>query len=259
MDTTSHDLQRGDDYQAFLSQYYDNGWSIIPLEPAGKRPLVPWQPYQKVRPTAAQVQQWDSTFPRANWGIVTGSLSRLTVLDCDSEEAVNLAMSLGIPPTPGVKTAKGMHFYFQYAPGTRNFAKRPDLPGIDLRSEGGYVVAPPSMHPSGVLYDWVHSDEAVAPLPAWLIPADTRTVPAPTLTPESYDVVESGSRNDRLARLAGQWVKLGLTHAYAIAAMWNRVYCRPMLPANEVQRTVLSIWQTDQRNRPQFERIVITE
>lgn len=168
-------------------------------------------------------------------------------------------MSLGVPPTPSVKTAKGMHFYFQYAPGTRNFTKRPDLPGIDLRSEGGYVVAPPSLHPTGLLYDWVNSDEPLAPVPHWLLPTDTRTRTTPTLTPESYAVVEAGSRNDRLARLAGQWVKLGLTHALAIAAMWNRVYCQPMLPSQEVERTVLSIWQTEQRNRPQFERIVINE
>src|SRR5690606_12283497 len=71
-------------------------------------------------------------------------------------------------PTPTVATGNGMHLYFRH-PGrpVSNFARR--LPGLDFRGDGGYVMAPPPIHPSGRRYAWVEglSPWAVelAPLP----------------------------------------------------------------------------------------------
>ncbi len=133
------------------------GFSIIPLEPKGKRPIIKWQEFQKRKPTKAEILEWFE-HRENNIGIVTGSISGITVLDCDSTEAEALARKMGLPTTLTVKTGRGRHFYFKYEPGTRNFQKRDDLPGIDLRSDGGYVVAPPSVHPNGSTYEFEENE-----------------------------------------------------------------------------------------------------
>ena len=133
------------------NEYLSQGFSVIPLEPRGKKPIIKWQKYQERYATMEELKAWFEN-TRNNIGIVTGRISGITVVDCDSSEAEELARKLGMAPTYSVKTGKGRHFYFEYEPGTRNFQKRDDLPGIDLRSDGGYVVAPPSVHPNGSIY-----------------------------------------------------------------------------------------------------------
>ena len=68
---------------------YDLGWSVIPVEPRGKHPLGPWKPYQSEQASLATVKQWAAR--QSNIGIVTGTVSRLIVLDLDSREAVEAA------------------------------------------------------------------------------------------------------------------------------------------------------------------------
>jgi len=139
-------------------EYISRGYSVIPLEPRGKKPIIKWQEFQERYATREELNTWFEN-TRNNIGIVTGRISGITVLDCDTPEAEALARKLGMPPTYSVKTGKGRHFYFEYEPGTRNFQKRDDLPGIDLRSDGGYVVAPPSVHPNGSIYMEEYYDE----------------------------------------------------------------------------------------------------
>lgn len=129
--------------------------SVLPKETNEKGELkATWKPFQKRKPTRAEIEKWFSSGNR-NIGIVTGSISGIAVVDLDGAEAIQLAKDLELPDTPVVKTARGYHLYYRYRPGIRNFQKRDDLPGIDLRGDGGYVVAPPSIHTSGVQYAWV--------------------------------------------------------------------------------------------------------
>ncbi len=144
-----------------------------------------------------------------------------------------------------METGRGVQFYFRYQAGSRNFQKRDDLPGIDLRSEGGYVVAPPSLHPNGKTYHWLVNDGPLADLPAWVLPSQpTHRTPLPLL----YGKQPLGQRNHSLARLAGKWVKLGLEDALYIAQLWNTQHTPP-LPWEEVSRTVQSIWDAEQRTQ----------
>jgi len=153
-----------------IANYYVNkqGFSLIPL--VGKipdasvlptelnekgEPKTTWKPYQTRKPTPEELQKWFGDGVKRNIGIVTGSISGIAVVDLDGAEAIQLAKDLELPDTPVVKTARGYHLYYRYRPGIRNFQKRDDLPGIDLRGDGGYVVAPPSIHTSGVQYAWV--------------------------------------------------------------------------------------------------------
>lgn len=136
------------------------GYSVIPCFTRGKEPMVAWQPYQLELPTDDTVAQWARQWPQCNVGIVTGRVSRLVVFDVDGSEGAISAAHIGLAghKTLTVKTARGWHYYFRYpdtAPiaGIRNRAGI--RTGLDVRAEGGYVLAPPSIHPTGHTYRWI--------------------------------------------------------------------------------------------------------
>lgn len=148
--------------------YQKLGWPAIPLQTGQKTPTLQWEPFTKRLPTDNELQQWFGNGAEPNIGLVTGSVSGLLVLDVDDESAVK---GLELPPTPAVQTSRGTHYYFRLPSGKvlRNSAK---LGGkkLDIRAEHGYVVAPPSRHPSGRHYTWAISprETPLAPPPAWL-------------------------------------------------------------------------------------------
>lgn len=132
------------------------GFSIIPLKEKDKIPLLPsWLAFQIDRATREEIGQWWRTWPKANIGIVTGAVSGIVVIDADSPEAAaNLKPILGeLTHVPIVATGKGFHLYFKHPGNTMN-NKAAILPKVDFRGDGGYVVAPPSIHSSGKEYEW---------------------------------------------------------------------------------------------------------
>ena len=185
--------------------YLQRGFSVVPLRLKNKRPLVPWEEYQRRPPTEEEVSRWWAKWPEANIGIVTGEVSGLVVVDVDGEKGLETAKRLGLPEGPTVKTGNGYHRYFRH-PGDgeiRNFQTKPGLEGIDLRGDGGYVVAPPSIHPSGETYQWIILLDSM-PLPT--IP---ESILATTLTEKTpltnlFKGVPEGERNNALARLTGK-------------------------------------------------------
>lgn len=114
-------------------------WSVIPIRPDGsKAPALPsWKEYQKRFPTPEELQNWFKNSP--NWiGIVTGQLSQLSVADVDSKK------SLGLFQSPvRVQTPRGSHTYLKFNENLKNWV-RPTEAEWDIRTEGGYVVAPGS-------------------------------------------------------------------------------------------------------------------
>ena len=131
----------------FLAQ----GYSIIPLRPGAKTPMVPWEIYQKRKPTLEEVTLWFKGTDN-NIAIVTGEISGVAVVDCDSPEAIDHALTK-FPSHQRTQTRKGLHLWFKH-PGcpVRNSV---NLHGIkmDIRGDGGYVVAPGSRHPTGFIYE----------------------------------------------------------------------------------------------------------
>ena len=132
--------------------YLLKGFSVIPILPRGKKPAIPWKEYQQRPPTDEELVQWFGNGAKNNTGIVTGPVSGLAVVDLDSDRAFAFAKEKNLSPTPTVKTGRGFHVYCKTKDGVRNFQQRDGLPDIDLRAEGGYVVAPPSVHESGLVY-----------------------------------------------------------------------------------------------------------
>lgn len=136
--------------------YEAKGYSVIPLKPKDKIPLIPaWTQYQTERADREQIGLWWRTWKDANLGIVTGALSGLFVIDCDSPEAATaLKPTLGDLEGVGiVATGKGFHLY--YAHGANEYPNKAAIrPHVDFRGDGGYVVAPPSIHSNGKVYEW---------------------------------------------------------------------------------------------------------
>ncbi|MGD8616372.1 MAG: bifunctional DNA primase/polymerase, partial [Gammaproteobacteria bacterium] len=129
--------------------YLARGWAVVAIVPGEKRPMVGWQRYQQQLPAEQEVDAWFGAQPDANVGIVTGAVSGLLVLDVDprhggEESLQRLQAEHGaLPPTPEVITGGGgRHLYFAHPGGSvRNRVAL--MPGIDVRGDGGLVVAPP--------------------------------------------------------------------------------------------------------------------
>ena len=166
------------DRLAAAQAYLARGWSVLPVEPGGKRPLIAWRGLQSRRAAAADVEHWFERWPMANVAIVTGRLSRLVVRDVDprhggAESLAALEQEYGpLPATIEALTGGGgRHLYFRH-PGSRTPNRVGIRPGIDLRGDGGCVVAPPSVHASGRRYAWragrAPGELAAAPLPGSL-------------------------------------------------------------------------------------------
>lgn len=108
-------------------------------------------------------------------GTPTGKKTSVWVLDVD-DPAAFASVALTLPRTLKVATGKGYHLYWQVDPArvVRNAQRHPSagwpfdrLPGAEVRGEGGYVILPPSRHPTGSLYEWADASQAI-PAPKWL-------------------------------------------------------------------------------------------
>ena len=129
--------------------YLGRGWSVLPVEPRGKRPLIAWRRLQSRRASAAEAAGWFARWPNANVAIVTGRLSRLVVIDVDPRHGGDASLAAfeaehgALPATIEALTGGGgRHLYFRH-PGARTANRVGLVPGIDLRGDGGCVVAPP--------------------------------------------------------------------------------------------------------------------
>jgi hypothetical protein len=237
--------------------YVRRGWSVLPVERRGKRPLVRWEEFQHRRADEAEVRAWYRSFPGANVGIVTGAVSGLVVVDIDpghgGDESLS-ALERAHGPLPRTIEAStgggGRHVYFRH-PGGVVHNRAGLAPGIDLRGDGGYVVAPPSVHPSGRLYRFEashHPDEtALAAAPDWLLrlfgPQGRIGHPLAHWRSLVREGVAEGARNSTLASLAGHMLWHGLDPQVALDLLlcWNKARCRPPLPEDEVAQVVESI------------------
>ncbi len=123
-----------------------------------------------------QIAQWfDDDAPRSNVGIVTGEISGITVIDIDVADGKmgaatwqELISEHGEPNTLMSKTGSGgMHVVFKYNSALKTSSNTLG-DGVDVRNDGGYIVAPPSLHQCGGEYEWLNWHESIKTLPAYL-------------------------------------------------------------------------------------------
>ncbi len=212
------------------------------------------------------IKDWWTRWPDANIAIATGAISGLIVLDVDprhdgDDSLQELLNEYGsIPETVEVKTGGGgRHIFFQH-PGGKIGNRANLLPGLDIRADGGYVVAAPSVHASGNPYEWElssHPDEInIAPMPEWLLnlmrqpkmlTANNSTshlslVNRPSKAVIQSDVIPEGRRNDTLFRMACSLRGKGFDETQIYTALYgaNVLQCIPPLPEQEVLNIVNS-------------------
>ncbi len=233
-------------------EYLQDGWSVIPLEPRGKKPLVKWKDYETLSATKEQVCAWWKKWPDANVGIVTGTISDLLVLDIDGEEGnatlTGLEKTHGpLPLTRTAKTGKGRHLYFTF-PSTSIGSTASVLGnGVDVRGEGGYVVAPPSIHKNGAVYRWsADAKQPLARAPQWLVTTLTAASTAVCVGGVSTEgkIVE-GQRNSTLTRIAGALRRQGCGEELILTTIQaeNNARCVPPLPQAELESIARSVAQ----------------
>jgi putative DNA primase/helicase len=120
------------------------------------------------------------------------------------------------------------------------------LPGIDIRADGGFVVAPPSRHKSGRIYAWeisCHPDETqLAELPEWFLTLASKGKEKVVREASNGDLWNEGNRNDSLFRFAAKLNSQGMTidEIETIILIENTKRCRPPLSPDEVKKIAQS-------------------
>jgi len=158
--------------------YARRGWHIFPLKPGTKNGHLLQSWTREASADIERVRGWWKRWPDANIGIACGP-SRLLVVDLDGDEGregwERLRGEFHLTPSPlvAVTGTGGRHLVYTLPEGMRNTAKRLG-PGIDTRAAGGYIVAPPSVHPNGQRYTWADPNAAPAECPPMLVELLTR-------------------------------------------------------------------------------------
>jgi hypothetical protein len=224
-------------------RYHLLGLHPIPIHPETKTPLIEWKGYQTARPTREDLYAWWSKDRSARVGLITGAAPGLVVVDIDAQHG-GTEQGLDLPPgayrvaTP----SGGVHLYYRHPGGT--VANRAGVrPGVDIRGDGGYVVAPPS---KGYTATAPLILESLPVAPSWVMGRagkESETSPeanwfARTVTQGTPE----GERNDTATRLAGYLLRRDLTpeDTFALLTSWAG-RCRPAFPHEELIRVVRSI------------------
>lgn len=138
--------------------YHDLGLCVIPAEFAGKRPKFEWKEFQKRRPSIEEIEEWCRV--RMNVALVMGQISGLVAVDADSDAALDWIRKNLPESICQTRTPNGEHHFYSLPEGIV-IGNRARLKGLklDVRGNGGYVLAAPSLHPSGSKYerrgDWL--------------------------------------------------------------------------------------------------------
>lgn len=234
-------------------EYIKMGLAVFPLEERGKKPKTR-NGCKDATKDAAQIKAWWQQWPNANIGIATGKVSGgIFVIDLDVDEdkgidgyheLKNWQRDNGCFPDSWIAMTGrgGYHLYFKADNEIRNRAGIID--GVDVRGDGGYVVAPPSIHSNGNRYEWECSPEDYG-----IKKADNTVMFFLNQGNEKYsthftmpDIVKSGERNTMIFRFACMMQAKGASDNTVLAATMteNQNRCNPPLEENEVRLLVSS-------------------
>jgi hypothetical protein len=241
---------------------------------AAKHPIERYAPngcYSATTETGVVKLWWELRVPEANLGV---HCAGLIVVDVDPDDGGDesfaaLEREHGAMPLTwqSLTGGGGRHIIFTCPDGvavSNVVAKQTDQPplgaGIDIRTRGGYIVAPPSRHISGRAYVWSvdhhPADVELAPAPAWLI---ERLTARSTNSGKGHDptqwaawaaAIHSDYRDAAVARMAGKLLRaISLDPDYVLILLhdWNACHCDPPLPEDEVQTIFNRICRAERR------------
>jgi hypothetical protein len=240
------------------------GLHVFPCAPGEKTPACA-HGCKEATIDSITIQAWWRSCPDFNIGIATGSASNLFVIDIDGEDGEQALRRLeaahtSLPPTVEAITPRGRHIYFKWpqSPVRNTAAKVAD--GIDTRGDGGYVLAPPSLHPSGRRYAWsVDSAAIFAEAPQWLLDRITApknrngksVIPASEWRELVANGAMEGTRDCSATKLAGYLLRRCIDPVVVLELMqcWNATRCTPPLPVEDIERVVNSVAGRELRRR----------
>jgi hypothetical protein len=244
-------------------QLAERGLAVFPCQPRGKEPACDTGLHAATT-DPERINRWWRAFPDLNIGVATGAASRVFVLDVDGEDGEaslrNLEAEHGaLPSTVEVITGKGRHCYFQSDKHKIGNSAGHLGAGLDIRGDGGYVIAPPSVHPSGRSYAWsVDAASDFAAAPDWLIAKIEAPKNGKVGKPLEHwhsvltEPIHNGERNTTLASIAGKLIHSGLRDVvliYDLLMCVNIARCEQQLPAEEVETIVISVMQRHLREK----------
>lgn len=225
-------------YAEFAGQYLAQGFSPIPIKYGDKRPVTSaWTRFAKEYPTESQVNDWGKA--RHNIGICTGKLSGVIGLDLDDDFNGAHVKILAIVPDSPIKKrgAKGLTMFYRYN-GESNCTLSIDGHHIgDVLSDGKQCVIPPSMHPSGIKYEWDgaslldinKNDLPIITNEMWAQISELLCPSAPRPTPQNHAHSEDSDTQDITNALNhippdceySEWVSIGMgLHEHSDGAEW---------------------------------------
>jgi hypothetical protein len=241
--------------------YATRGFAVFPCVPRGKVPATS-HGCRDATKDLAQVTAWWREKSSYNVAVATGPLSKDFVLDVDGIDAEASLRKLeeqhgALPETIESITPRGRHIFFRCENDAIRNCAGAIAPGLDIRGDGGYVVLPPSIHPSGRSYVWsVDSADHFAGAPAWLTNwlggSDNGGWRRKAKSPEHWhhvltNTVSNGARNSTLTSICGKLLNTGLTELaflYDVMRCINIARCAEPLSEGEVHTIVASVART---------------
>ena len=239
-------------------EYAKKGFAVFPLKYRDKVPLTR-NGCKDATTDAAQIKAWWQKYPNANIGLATGSVSQnVFVIDLDIDEdcGIDGYHSLedwqrehgDFPKTWTAITGRGgYHLYYRGNGKIKNRAGIID--GVDIRGNGGYVVAPPSIHKNGNRYEWEYSPDEFEIAKAdnnveYFLNHDDQKQGTTFTMP---NIVAAGQRNQMLFRFACMMQAKGASDQSVFAATMaeNESSCSPPLTEQEVRIIVSSATKYD--------------
>ena len=236
--------------------YAKKGLAVFPLIPRDKKPLTA-NGFKDATTDEAKIKEWWSIHPDANIGIATGQISGgIVVIDMDVDKEkdkdgyhtfVNWCDEnyLMLPDSWLSITGRGgYHLFFRSAfPVSSRIGWLED---VDIRADGGYIVAPPSIHPNGTRYEWeqdpddyelIDSSDTDVEFVLNSVLVSGKTNNEPLKVP---DEIPEGHRDEFMFKLACKYQAMGMSDEAMLAALQaeNAVRCKPPLTDKEIKRKV---------------------
>lgn len=242
----------------FLSsalQYHSLDLPVIPcMGDNGKVACVKWGCYKERLPKYKEVTGWQSQFPKANLGLLTGDVSGITVIDIDTGKPdiiKQMIKHFGETPIKVKTPSGGMHLYYRYHD-EQSHTGIEGLP-VDVRANGGYVIAPPSVHPKlqsayKFMEGGLHNIKNLPTLRRGSLP---KTVAEKEPNILNGDMVAQGQRNHSLFKALLERVRecATLNDLEESAFMLNETFLNPPLEHDEVENIIQNIWRIKIENR----------
>jgi putative DNA primase/helicase len=246
----------------FPNRNHDQGGcscGITDCKSPAKHPVAKLVPSGLKNATADQdvIERWFRNQPW-NIGLVTGNASGIVALDVDprhegDSSVVALEKEHGLLPKTWrfLTGGGGQHILYRH-PGAKvqNSVGRLGV-GVDVRGDGGFIVAPPSIHISGRPYaisvDHHPHDIPLADLPGWLIEVVKSDAKVGASAEEWREqigaMIPEGQRNDSLTRITGHLLSHGIEPhvCLEIILSLNMTHCNAPLPEQEILTIVASI------------------